>query len=63
MAAGIVTFISPKGYGMAKLEDGRFTFLPANLLSKKYRPSDKIEVEIVRGDVPDRFRAVSIIKT
>lgn len=59
MASAIISFISPKGYGMAKLEDGRRAFLPVRIVCG-HKPYDKIEIELEPGESENRIRAKSI---
>jgi len=32
MAPGVINFVSPKGYGMATLDDGRMVFVPEKVM-------------------------------
>ena len=62
MHEAVISFISPKGYGMARLSSsGSNVFIPKKILNNNFNLKDKIEIEFEPGEFIYSYRAVTII--
>lgn len=61
MAPAKITFISPKGYGMAVTKDSRHVFVPSRIVQENgLRPEDEVEMETEPGEMRGGLRAISV---
>ena len=61
MDQAVICFVSPKGYGMAKLQDESLVFIPRNLLEDtSLNANDVVHIEKEPGSKPEWQRAKTL---